>query len=116
MIAVVSHAWTRDAGPCAEGYLAEYRRFLSFHQRASGFRGRRLHRGFEDPCHFLNVRYFDRVEDYETMIQLPGYADHIEAMGAFLDLARLPPKEYLDLVLCDGPQDESGRDSEGPNL
>jgi hypothetical protein len=115
MIAVVSHAWTQDAGPAAEGYLAEYRRFLAFHQRAPGFLGRRLHRGVEDPCHFLNIRYFDRVEDYESMVQQPGYADHIGAMGGFLDLDRLPPKEYVELVLSDGPDGESDANDEWLN-
>lgn len=106
MIAVVSQTWTLDAGRSADGYLAAYRQFLDFHRAAPGFRGRRLLRGIEDPCHFTNVRFFDRVEDYEAMVQRPGYADHIDAMGRHLDLDRLPPKEYVELVVADGPEGE----------
>lgn len=103
MIAVVSQAWSRDPGPAAEGYLAAYRDFLDFHLASPGFRGRRLLRGIDEPCHFTNVRFFDRVEDYEAMVARPGYADHIDALGAFLDLERLPPKEYVEVVVHDGP-------------
>ena len=110
MIAVVSQAWTLDDSGHADAYLAEYHHFLTLHREQVGFRGRRLLRGVEDRCHFTNVRYFDRVLDYERLVDRPGYATHIEAMGRHLDLSRLPPKEYVELVVSDGPlADDAGR-------
>ena len=103
MIAVVSQAWTLDADGHADGYLEAYRAFLGFHRQHGGFIARHLFRGMQDPAHFTNVRYFTEVSAYEELIQMAGYADHIEAMGAHLDLEHLPPKEYVELVVSDGP-------------
>lgn len=102
MIAVISQAWTLDAGDHAEAYVAAYRRFLEVHRGHPGFRGRRLMRGIEDDRHFVNVRFFDSVEAYEELTAMPGYAEAIEEMGAHLDLDRLPPKEYVEVVVADG--------------
>ena len=103
MIAVVSQAWTLDGASALEGYLAEYRRFLEFHRRSAGFRGRQLLVGIEDPTHVTNIRTFDRVDDYEGLIALPGYGDHIDALSTFLDLDRRPVKEYVRVAVVDGP-------------
>jgi heme-degrading monooxygenase HmoA len=101
MIAVVSQAWTLDGAAHAEAYVEAYRRFLAVHRRHPGFRGRRLLRGIEDDTHFVNVRFFDSVEAYESLTRQPGYAEAIEEMGAHLDLGRPPTKEYVEVVVAD---------------
>lgn len=102
MIAVVSQAWTLDDGTHAEAYIALYEDFIEMHRSVPGFHSRRLLRGVADRCHFTNVRFFESIAAYEQLIRDAGYAAQIDAMGAHLDLARLPPKEYMELVVADG--------------
>jgi len=106
MIAVMSQVWVLDLEEHRQGYLDAYVAFGEFHRSQPGFRGRRLMAGIADAHHMVNLRYFDRVEDYETMIKRPGYATHIDAMSAHIDITRVPPKEYVELVVADGPDGE----------
>jgi len=103
MIAVYSQCWTLDPGAHAEAYERHYRGFLEFHRQHDGFRGRQLLRGIDDPCHFVNIRFFDDVTAYEELILLPGYATHIDRLSQHIDVTRVPPKEYVQLVVNDGP-------------
>lgn len=103
MIAVVSQCWSLDGGDHAVAYEDRYQEFLDFHRQHAGFRGRQLLRGIDDPTHFTNLRFFDSVTAYEELIQIPGYAEHIAALSEHLDLTRILPKEYVELVVQDGP-------------
>ena len=103
MIAVVSQCWALDAETHAAEYEARYQEFLEFHRRHPGFRGRQLLRGIEDDCHFINLRFFDSVAAYEELITIAGYADHIGALSEHIDLSRVPPKEYVQVTVADGP-------------
>jgi len=103
MIAVVSQCWSLDEGPHLDAYERHYREFLDFHRQHRGFRGRQLFRGIADPCHLTNVRFFDEVAAYEELIALPGYATHIERLTEHIDVTRVPPKEYAQLIVNDGP-------------
>ena len=103
MIAVVSQCWALDPETHAAAYEARYEDFLELHRRHPGFRGRQLLRGIADPCHFINLRFFDSVAAYEELITFPGYADHIAALSEHIDVARVPPKEYVQVAVADGP-------------
>lgn len=103
MHVVVSQAWSRDDGVSADGYIAAYENFLSFHEESPGFLGRRLIRGVEDRTHFTNLRFFDRLEDYEAMTEREGYQDHLLAMYEFLRPYESYPREFMEVVVSDGP-------------
>ena len=103
VIVVMSQAWTLDAGPHLDGYVAAYEAFLELHREQPGFRGRQLLHSTDEPCHLVNLRFFDRAADYDALIARPGYAEHIAALGEHLDLERTPIKEMLDVVIDDGP-------------
>ena len=103
MIAVVSQAWTLDEHAHADEYLRLAGDFLAFMRQHSGFKGRRLLRGVEDRTHFTNLRWFDSVAAYEELIKLPGYGDHIMAMGAHLKPYDTYPREFMEVVLNDEP-------------
>ena len=100
-VVVVSQAWTLDAGAHAEAYLQLQREFLAFMRQHPGFRGRRLLRSLEDPTHFTHLRFFESIADYEALTRLPGYLDHIAAMGAHLKRYQQQPREYMEVVLDD---------------
>ena len=74
---------------------------MEMHHRQRGFRKRLSLRGVDDDLHLVNVRIFDDVEAYHELVATPGYGEHIEALSAFLDLERMEPKEYLE-VITDG--------------
>jgi len=101
MIVVVSQAWTLDETEHADGYVAEYEKFLDFHRQHTEFRGRKLLRGVEDRTHFTNLRFFDSVEAYEELIKFDGYADFIMRMGEHLKPYTTNPKEYMEVILDD---------------
>lgn len=102
MIVVVSQAWSKDEGAAAAGYVAEYERFLAFHEESPGFLGRRLLRGLEDRTHFTNFRFFTSQQSYEDMTQRPGYQDHLVAMYEYLRPYDSYPREFLEVVVADG--------------
>lgn len=101
MIAVVSEAWLLEGAAHADAYRSITEAFTRLHRRQPGYRGRRLLFGVDDPCHVINVRFFERVEDYEELIVMDGYSDHIDALSAHLDLSRPPRKEYLSVAGSD---------------
>jgi heme-degrading monooxygenase HmoA len=101
MIVVVSQAWTLDAEEHAEAYIALSAGFLGLLQQQPGFKERRLLRGVEDRTHFTNLRIFDSLASYEELIQRPGYAEHIQAMGAHLKPYDTYPREFMEVVLKD---------------
>ena len=98
MIAVVSNAWCKDDGAHADAYIEIAQEFLEFHLAQPGFRSRRLTRGIEDRTHFVNLRFFDAVSDYEAMIQRDGYKAWIDRMGEHVEW-RDPMKEFVEVVL-----------------
>lgn len=103
MHVVVSQAWSKDDGAGADGYVAAYEDFLAFHEAQPGFRGRRLIRGVEDRTHFTNLRFFDSLADYEAMTQREGYQDHLMAMYEHLKPYDTYPREFMEVVVSDGP-------------
>jgi heme-degrading monooxygenase HmoA len=102
MYVVVSQAWSKDDAAAA-GYVAAYEDFLAFHEQSPGFLGRRLIRGVEDRTHFTNLRFFERLEDYEAMTQREGYQDHLMAMYEHLKPYESYPREFMEVVVADGP-------------
>jgi len=105
MIAVISHAWTKDDGAAADAYARGIEDFLDFHREQPGFRGRILVRSTTDTTHFTNIRFFDAVGDYEAMIHRPGYADRINALAEPLRPHEgAPGKDYADVVVQDWPE------------
>jgi hypothetical protein len=116
VIAIVSQAWTADAGEAADRYRAGIEEFGDFHRGQPGFRGRVLLRSDSDTTHFTNIRFFDRVEDYEAMIHRPGYAERIEALAAHLRPHEgAPGKDVAEVVVHDWPLDDGlphGHDGE----
>jgi heme-degrading monooxygenase HmoA len=103
MVVVVSQAWSKDEGASADGYIAEYEKFLSFHEESPGFLGRRLLRGVEDRTHFTNFRFFATLQAYEDMTERDGYQDHLVAMYEHLRPYESYPREFLEVVVSDGP-------------
>ena len=103
MYVVVSQAWSKDDEGGAAGYVAAYEEFLAFHEQQPGFLGRRLIRGVEDRTHFTNLRFFERLEDYEAMTQREGYQDHLMAMYEHLKPYETYPREFMEVVVSDGP-------------
>jgi hypothetical protein len=103
MVVVVSQAWSKDEDDAAAGYIAEYERFLPFHEASSGFLGRRLLRGVEDRTHFTNYRFFTTLQAYEDMTEREGYQDHLMAMYEHLRPYDSYPREFLEVVVADGP-------------
>ena len=103
MHVVVSQAWSKDDGEAAAGYIAAYEDFLAFHEAQPGFLGRRLSRGVEDRTHFTNLRFFASLDDYEAMTQREGYQDHLMAMYEFLKPYESYPREFMEVVVSDGP-------------
>jgi len=103
MFVVVSQAWSKDDGESADGYVAAYENFLGFHEQQPGFLGRRLIRGVEDRTHFTNLRFFDSLDDYEAMTLREGYQDHLMAMFEHLKPYDTYPREFMEVVVADGP-------------
>jgi heme-degrading monooxygenase HmoA len=101
MIVVVSQAWTLDETEHAEAYIRLSAEFLEFLQQQPGFRGRRLLRGVEDRTHFTNLRCFASLPDYEALIQRPGYAERINALGTHLKPYDSYPREFMEVILDD---------------
>ncbi len=97
MILVLSHAWALDESHAA-AYVALTDEFGEFHAAQSGFRGRRLVRDTVERNHFINLRWWNRVEDYEAMIQDPAYPGWIDRLSEHVE-ARDPNKLVMDVVV-----------------
>jgi len=95
---VLSHAWTLDEGPHRDAYVALTDEFEQFHRRQRGFRGRRLVRDATDARHFLNLRYWDHLEDYERMVADPEYPEWIARLSAHVE-PRDPQKQVFVVEL-----------------
>ena len=98
MILVLSHAWTLDEGPHREAYVRLTDEFQAFHRAQPGFRGRRLVRDTDDGRHFVNLRYWDQIEDYERMVADPEYPTWIARLSEHVE-PRDPAKVVFDVEL-----------------
>jgi heme-degrading monooxygenase HmoA len=97
MILVLSHAWALDEEH-ARAYVALTDEFGEFHAAQPGFRGRRLVRDQHDRSHFINLRWWDRREDYEAMIRDPRYPGWIDRLSEHVH-ARDPQKLVMDVMV-----------------
>jgi len=95
VILVLSHAWTLDLAHAA-AYVALTDEFGAFHAAQPGFRGRRLVRDRADPLHFVNLRWWDRAEDYEAMVRDPAYPGWIALLSEHVQ-PRDPAKAVMDV-------------------
>ena len=103
MIVVISQAWTRPGGEHAAEYIRLSEEFGRFFDDHPGFHRRLLVRGIENENHFINLRFFDRVEDYEDCTRRTGYVAHTELMYSHLEPYDGYPREYVQVVLDTGP-------------
>jgi hypothetical protein len=118
MISVVSHAWLRsdERGDAAvEDHMRAYAQiseaFDVVHREVGGYCGRRLMHSLDNSGHVLNIRWFDRVEDYERLTKHPDYASWIGRLSEHVE-ARNPEKEYFEIVLDTvQPTDLAGTDT-----
>ena len=62
-----------------------------------------LVRGQEDPTHFMNLRFFDKVDSYLECTQRPGYVNYTEKMYTHMKPYESYPREFVDVVLDTGP-------------
>lgn len=105
MQAVVSHAWTFDAGFHAAEYRRKSEAFHPFLAAQPGFVARLLVQGVDDPTHMTNVRVFASVEHYLAMTEIPEYQHHIADLSTHVDPARYAggyPREFADVVAVTG--------------
>lgn len=100
---VMSQAWTLDAEGAADGYVAASAAMNDFLAEQPGFVRRELVRGVEDRTHFINLRWFESIDDYLAITQLPEYPGLITGLSEHLDLKKYEelgyPREFLDVVL-----------------
>jgi len=97
VIAVVSNAWLIDGH--ADDYARITAEFEVVHATIAGYRGRRLLHGTDDPRHIVNIRFFDRIEDYDELVAHPDYAVWIGRLSEHIE-PRDPQKEVLDVLLA----------------
>jgi hypothetical protein len=103
MIIVVSQAWTKEGEEHAQEYVRLSEEFGRFFDDHPGFHRRLLVRGVDDPTHFINLRFFDKVQDYEDCTKREGYVAHTEAMYEHMRPYDSYPREYVEVVLDSGP-------------
>ncbi len=100
---VMSQAWTLDAGGSADGYIAASRAFDGWLAACEGFVRRELVRGVADRTHFVNLRWWDSIDDYLAITSRPDYQAHLAELASHLDLAKYEehgyPREFLDVVV-----------------
>ena len=101
MIAIVSHAWLLADDPAgrADAYSRITADFEAVHATIAGYRGRRLLRGDDDPRHIVNVRFFDRADDYDQLVAHPDYSTWIARLSEHIE-PRDPQKEILSVLLA----------------
>jgi antibiotic biosynthesis monooxygenase (ABM) superfamily enzyme len=109
MIIVVSQAWTKDADGHADAYIAFSEEFGRFFDDHPGFHRRMLVRGTDDRTHFLNLRFFDKVADYEECTQRDGYVEHTQKMYEHMKPYDSYPREYVEVILDTGPGDSADK-------
>jgi len=100
VIAIVSHAWLLDDDPAtrADAYARITAEFEAVHATIAGYRGRRLLHGSDDPRHVVNIRFFDRADDYDQLVAHPDYATWIARLSEHIE-PRDPQKEILSVLL-----------------
>ncbi len=98
MVLVLSHAWTLDDGAHRDAYVALTDEFEAFHRAQHGFRGRRLVRETSDGRHFVNLRYWDQLADYERMVADPAYPGWIARLSEHVE-PRDPQKVVFTVEL-----------------
>jgi antibiotic biosynthesis monooxygenase (ABM) superfamily enzyme len=117
MISVVSHAWLLPSGEIGQdhqdglggagdrpfedamrAYSEISEQFDALHREVGGYHGRRLMHSVSNGGHVLNIRWFDRVEDYERLTKHPDYPSWIARLSKLVE-ARNPEKEYFEMVL-----------------
>ena len=100
---VISQAWVHPDGAHGEHYVRLAADFDEFLQDQPGFVARRLVRSLEDPTHFIHLREWRAIADYEAMTTLPAYQDHIAALSEHVDTSRYQsgyPREYAEVVVA----------------
>ena len=83
MIAVVSNAWL--LGDHADRYVQIVEQFEEVHRRIPGYRGRRLLLDPADRRHIVNIRFFDRAEDYDALVGEPDYGEWIGRLSELVE-------------------------------
>lgn len=106
MVLVMSHAWTLDEGAHRAAYVDLTDRFEELHRAQRGFRGRRLVRDLADGRHFVNLRWWDALEDYEALVADPAYPGWIARLSEHVE-ARDPEKSVF-VVALDHPDPAAG--------
>ncbi|MCF2531558.1 antibiotic biosynthesis monooxygenase family protein [Yinghuangia soli] len=101
MYVVVSQAWTLDPHTNADSYERLSGEFLPLLASSPGFLSRRLLRSVDDPTHYTNLRFFDSIDSYRSLITAPGYADRIDALSAHLRHDGPYKREFMRVVLDD---------------
>lgn len=100
---VMSQAWTLDDGPSADAYVAASAAMEQWLRTCHGFVRRELVRGLEDRTHFINLRWWQSVDDYLAITTLPEYQELLAGLAEPLDLAKYEehgyPREFLEVVL-----------------
>jgi quinol monooxygenase YgiN len=100
---VISQAWVHAGEDHARAYVALARAFDDFLRAQPGFVSRRLVRSTEDPTHFVHLREWDCIEDYQAMTELPDYQQHIQDLSEHVDVGRYTagyPREFGEVVVA----------------
>ena len=103
---VVSQAWTLDADGHADEYVTLSSAFEDFYRSQPGFVSRVLIRGLEDRTHFVHLRFFESIDHYTSMTEIPEYQAHIRALSEHVDVSRYAdgyPREFADVVWTSDP-------------
>jgi len=106
MVIVISHAWTIDAEEHADAYINFSEGFAQLFDDHPGFIRRVLVRGQEDRTHFMNMRFFDKVDSYLECTQREGYVAYTEKMYEHMKPYESYPREFVDVVLDTGPSND----------
>jgi len=98
VVLVLSNSWTLDEGAHRDAYVLATDEFEAFHRAQPGFRGRRLCRDTGDPRHFVNLRYWHQLSDYERMVADPEYPTWIARLSEHVE-PRDPAKAIFTVEL-----------------
>jgi heme-degrading monooxygenase HmoA len=99
---VISQAWVHQDPTHADAYVRIASAFDDFLRGQPGFVSRRLVKSIDDPSHFVHLREWRAIEDYEAMTMLPAYQQHIAELSEHVDVARYTdgyPREFGEVVV-----------------
>lgn len=99
---VISQAWVHPGAEHAQAYATLARDFDDFLRSQPGFVSRRLVRSTDDPTHFVHLREWRSIDDYEAMTRLPAYQQHIAELSEHVDVSRYDatyPREFGEVVV-----------------